>query len=199
MVSFKEFKSLNEAEMLSEDMQDKIALLMYLSENQEMINESYDMDELSEAQVVELTEAVNDWLGKVGMKLHKGTGLIDYLKDFTKGAGKLIMAAIKKDEDEVKAIASEFTKEKVVDFLLKLDMATMHIVTGPIHFIDAVTGWDLMANIKHAAEGATDMLKAFYDAIGKVKDSIKNVLGGDRQKRMLKVADNLEYNMPDPK
>lgn len=196
MISFKEFKSINEAEILSEDMQDKMALLMYLSENDEMINESYDMDALTEAQETELTEAINDWLAKVGMKLHKGDGIIDYLKGFTKGAGALIIAAIKGNKDEVKKIAGTLEKAKVVDFLLKLDMATMHIVTGPIHAIDAITGWDLMANIQHAAKGAENMLKAFYDGIQKVKDSIKKVLGGDRQKKMLKVADNLAYNMP---
>ena len=192
MISFKEFKSLNE-------MADKIALLMYLSENKEMINESYDMERLTEAQEEALVESINDWLGKVGMKLHKGDGIIDYLKGFTKGAGEMIMAAIKKDEKKVKEIAGRMDKAKVVDFLLKLDMATMHIVTGPIHFIDAVTGWDLMANIKHAAEGAKDMLKIFYDAMGKVKDSIKHVLDGSKQRQMLKVADSIEYNMPDLK
>jgi hypothetical protein len=78
-------------------------------------------------------------------------------------------------------------------------MATMHIVTGPIHFIDAVTGWDLMADLKGAAETAKDKLKNFYAAMKNVKDSISTVLGGKRQKQMLKVADNLEYNMPDVK
>jgi len=189
MVGFKEYKEVTE-------MQDKIALLMYIAENDEMINESYDMDSLTEADKEAIVKKTNSWLDKVGMKLHKGTGIIDYLKVFSKGAGKLIMAAIRKDKDEVKAIANTIEKEKVLDFLLKLDMATMHIVTGPIHFVDAVTGWDLMANIKHAAESADDKLKIFYDAISKVKDSIMTVLGGDRQKKMLRVADNLAYNMP---
>ena len=191
MVSFKEYKEITE-------MQDKIALLMYIAENDEMINESYDMDSLTEADKEAIVNKTNSWLDKVGMKLHKGTGIIDYLKVFSKGAGKLIMAAIRKDKDEVKAIANTIEKEKVLDFLLKLDMATMHIVTGPIHFVDAVTGWDLMANIKKAAETADDKLKIFYDAINKVKNSIKTVLGGERQKKMLRVADNLEYNMPNP-
>ena len=191
MVSFKEYKEITE-------MQDKIALLMYIAENDEMINESYDMDSLTEADKEAIVNKTNSWLDKVGMKLHKGTGIIDYLKVFSKGAGKLIMAAIRKDKDEVKAIANTIEKEKVLDFLLKLDMATMHIVTGPIHFVDAVTGWDLMANIKKAAETADDKLKIFYDAISKVKNSIKTVLGGERQKKMLRVADNLEYNMPNP-
>jgi len=196
MISFKKFKY---EEYLVNEMEDKIALLVYLSENNEMINESYDMENLTESQKIILVEGVNDWLNKVGMKLHKGDGIIDYLVGFTKGAGKLIMAAVKKDKEEVKKIASSLDKGKVIDFLLKLDMATLHIVTGPIHFVDAVTGWDLMANLKHAAEGAKDMLKIFYDAIKKVKDSISTVLDGNKQKKMLKVAQNLEYNMPDPK
>jgi len=196
MIKFKEFNENLKNKGLSEEMQDKIALLMYISENEDMINESYDLENLTEAQEELIIEGVNDWLEKVGMKLHKGKGIIDYLASFTKGAGKLIMAAIKKDKEEVKKIASNFKKEDVVDFLLKLDMATMHIVTGPIHFIDAVTGWDLMANIKHATESAKDKLKLFYDAIQKVKDSIQAVLDGKKKERMLKVADNISYNMP---
>jgi hypothetical protein len=199
MIKYSEFKELQAQEQITNEMEDKIALLMYLSENDEMINESYDFENLTEAQEELMVEGINDWLGKVGMKLHKGDGIIDYLKGFAKGTGEIIMAAIKKDEAKVKEIAGRMDKAKVVDFLLKLDMATMHIVTGPIHFIDAVTGWDLMANLKHAAEGAKDMLKTFYDAIAKVKASITSVLGGDRQKKMMRVATNLEYNMPDPK
>ena len=190
MIKYSEFLT---EKVITEDMQDKINILMYLSEN-EMINES--LDTMNEADVV---EGVNDWLGKIGMKLHKGDGIIDYVKQFTSGTGKLIIAAVKGDKEEVKKIANTLERAKVMDFLLKLDMATMHIVTGPIHFVDAVTGWDLMANLKHAAKGAQDMLKSFYAAIKSVKDSIVKVLKGDRQKKMLKVADNLEYNMPNIK
>jgi len=199
MIKFKEYQMLQESIKMTEDMEDKIALLMYMAENDEMINESYDLENLTEAHEEMIIEGVNDWLSKVGMKLHKGKGLIDYFLQFTKGAGKLIMAAIKNDKEKIKEIADGFKKEEVIDFLLKLDMATMHIVTGPIHLIDSVTGWDLMANIKHAAEGAKDKLKAFYDAMQKVKDSIQSVLGGDRKKKMMRVATNLEYNMPDVK
>jgi len=199
MIKFKEYQMLQESIKMTEDMEDKIALLMYMAENDEMINESYDMENLTEAQEEMIVEGIHDWLAKVGMKLHKGDGIIDYVLQFSKGAGQLILAAMKGDEKKVKGIAASFKKEKFLDFLLKLDMATMHIVTGPIHFIDAVTGWDLMVNLKGAAETAKDKLKNFYDAMKKVKDSISVVLGGDRQKRMLKVASNLEYNMPDVK
>jgi hypothetical protein len=199
MIKFKEFNESLKNKDLTEEIQDKIVLLMYMSENEDMINESYDLENLTEAQEEMIVEGINNWLEKVGMKLHKGDGILDYLLQFGKGIGKLIMAGIKRDEKRVKEIASEFTKEKVIDFLLKLDMATMHIVTGPIHFIDAITGWDLMSNLKHAAEDAKDKLKSFYKAMKNVKDSIASVLGGHRQKNMMRVATNLEYNMPDIK
>jgi hypothetical protein len=192
------FKQYLEEKKLSEEFQDKIMLLIYLSEN-DNLNESYNLEILTESQKLELIEGVNDWLNKVGLKLHKGDGIIDYLIGFSKGAGQLIMAAIKKDEKKVKEIASKMSKEKVIDFLLKLDMATMHVVTGPIHFIDAVTGWDLMADLKGAAETAKDKLNAFYNAMKKVKDSIAVVLSGDKKQKMLKAASRIEYNMPDPK
>jgi len=186
------FKSYLEHKNLSEEMEDKIMLLMYLSENENVLNEN--LQTLSEK---EITEGVNKWLDKVGMKLHKGNGIIDYLLKFSKGTGQIIMAAIKKDDKKVKEIASKLEKSHIIDFLLKLDMATMHIVTGPIHFIDAVTGWDLMANLNHAAEGAKDKIATFYQAMKSVKDSIKSLLTGDKQTKMLKVAGNIEYNMPD--
>jgi hypothetical protein len=198
MIKFKEFNSLKNQQNLTEEMEDKIAILMYLAESEEMLNESA-INELSLLTEAEAVKKANGWLSKIGMKLHKGKGIIDYVKQFTGVAGKMILAAIKGDKEAVKKHAEGVEKHEIMDFLLKLDMATMHIVTGPIHFIDAITGWDLMVNIKHAAEGATDKLKAFYDGIKKVKDSITQVLGGDRQKRMLKVADNLEFNMPDVK
>lgn len=187
MKTFKEFKK----ELIISEMEDKVTTLLWLSENEDILNES--LETLNED---ELVEGINDWLGKVGMKLHKGDGIIDYIKQFTGGAGKLILAAIKGDKKKVKEIADSLEKEKVVDFLLKLDMATMHVVTGPIHFIDAITGWDLMVNLKHAAHGASDLLKGFYDAIKKVKDTIVKVLDGEKKEKMLQVATNLEVNMP---
>ena len=177
---FKELKELQESKTLTEDMEDKISILLYLTEAQEVL----------------ILEDVHSWLDKVGLKIHKGTGLLDYMKAFAVGAGKIFIAAIKKDEEEVKKIAATLQKAHVIDFLLKLDMATMHIVTGPIHFVDAVTGWDLMANIKKASAGAKSRLKAFYAALKSVKDSVVAVLDGAKQKKMLSKVDAIDSSMP---
>jgi len=173
--------------------EDAISVLLFMTENN-TLNESF--EEMSEAQI---TEGVKDWLEKVGLSLHKGDGLIDYMMQFSKGAGKLIIAAMKGDKEEVKKIASSLDKAKVMDFLLKLDMATMHIVTGPIHFVDAVTGWDLMANLKHAAHGAKNALEDFFKAIEKVTDTIKTVVTGKRQQKLLKTVNVLKNSVPIPK
>lgn len=173
------------------EMEDKIAVLLYLSQN-ESLNES-DIDTLTE---VELVEGINDWLGKVGMKLHKSNGLLNYAKQFATGVGKIILAAISGDKEKVKEIAKGLDKATVVDFLLKLDMATMHVVTGPIHLIDAVTGWDLMANIKSVGHSAGNLLKDFYDAITKVKTTVKHLLSGENQQKILTAVEGIEHEMP---
>lgn len=170
--------------------EDAISILLYMAEN-DSLNESF--EEMSEAQI---TEGVKDWLGKVGLTLHKGDGLIDYMMQFSKGAGKLIIAAMKGDKEEVKKIASTLDKGKVMDFLFKLDMATMHIVTGPIHLVDAVTGWDLMANLKQVAHGAKNALGDFFKAIEQVSTTIKNVVTGKRQQKLLKSVNVLKNSVP---
>ena len=181
MIKYSEFLS---EKIVTEDMQDKINILMYLSEN-EMINES--LDTMNEAEVL---EGVNNWLGKIGMKLHKGDGIIDYIKQFSTGAGKLIMAAIKGDKEKVKEIADSLEKAKVIDFLLKLDMVTLHLLSAPIHFIHGITGWDLEANLKHMVKGAESIIDMVKKAFGTIRDNIKNLAGNDKQGRV--ALNNLE-------
>lgn len=182
------FKTYIDNIKLQEDFEDKITMLLYLSENSEFLNESQSEQDIN--------ESIDDWLAKVGMKLHKGNGLVDYIVQFSKGAGKLILAAIKGDKEEVKKIAKSLDKSKVIDFLLKLDMATMHVVTGPIHFIDAVTGWDLMADIEGAAKKAESKIKVFKDAILKVKESINSLISGNKKNKLMAAANKIDKNIP---
>ena len=167
-----------------ENVHDKLVVLMYLAEQKDSLNET------------ELVEGMKDWLDKVGLKIHKGNGIIDYISQFTKGAGKLILASIKGDKAEVKKIAKSLDKADVIDFLLKLDMATMHIVTGPIHFIDAVTGWDLTANLNQAAHTSKGMITAFHKAIETVKSTVKKLVSPDKQKLITNMISGIENVIP---
>lgn len=171
-----------------ETQEDKIAILLCLSEN-DLLTEAY----LSETVVV---EGVKDWLNKMGLKVHKGDGIINYVKQFSTGAGKMILAAIKGDKEEVKKIAKSLDKAKVMDFILKLDMATMHLITGPIHFVSAVTGWDLESNLQHITKTSKSVIHQVWDALIHVKNNISKVVKGDHREVIFKHIDNIEKSLP---
>jgi hypothetical protein len=157
--------------------------------------QEYDVFGLNEN---ELNEGLNDWLSKVGLKLHKGKGIINYVVQFGSLAGKMILAAFKGDKNKVKELASQVTKEDLLDFLYKLDLATMHIVTGPIHFIDAVTGWDLQVALKNAHQGAKDVLSKIWQAILTIKDHVTKIMSPEHQKTVLMNLQNIENSIPQP-
>lgn len=150
----------------------------------------YALDEL-------VTEGINDILGKLGLSLHKhNPGVIEYIKLFTKGVGKIIYAAIKGDKDGVKNIAKTLKKEDVIDFILKLDMLTLHVITGPIHMIDALTGWDLSVHIKKTANSAGNMLGDLKKTISELKYLIKKTFMKEVQQIAFNKVKEIEQIIP---
>ncbi len=180
-MSFKQYQAQHNQQI---QIQEEISVLLYLQENIDNLNE------------VELQEGVNDWLDKVGLKLHKGKGIINYVKQFGTSIGKMILAALKGDKAKVKEYAKEFDRAEVVDFLLKLDMATLHIITGPIHFIDAVTGWDLMSNLKHIAKGTKEILQQIWQAIQNIKNKVVQVIKTPEVGVVMNNLKNIEMSIP---
>lgn len=167
------FLKFHEMNTINKDVyKDTLLVLAYISESADSLNE----EELTEASILAgLTDKLGDVLPKAGLKLHKGKGLLSYVKDFTGTAGKMIIAAIKKDKEQIKKLSQEFEKADFIDFLLKLDMVTMHLVTGPIHMVDAVTGWDLMANLKAHTKKAEDTLETIQKAIADLKAKVAKI------------------------
>lgn len=113
---------------------------------------------------------ISDIFSKLGLKIHRRKGLLQHLKNAGIGVAKLVAFAIKKDKEGVKSVLKGLKKEDVLDFILKLDQATLHIITGPIHFIDAVTGFELWANVQDVASDAKSKI---VDAVVKLKNNIK--------------------------
>ena len=182
---FKQY--LNEKTIIEQD----LMLMVYSMEQYDLMNEGQErLDEMS----------INDFLGKFGLKFHKeGPGLIDYVKDFAKGIGKIFTAAVKGDKAEVKRIATSITKEQVMDFLLKLDQATLHIITGPIHFVDAITGWDLWADIEKITKKGKDLLSDIWKALTELKNKVKKAFDPQRLTSLLAQITALEDMIPKPK
>jgi hypothetical protein len=125
-----------------------------------------DFESLDEAEGG-LKDKLNVALGTLGLHAHgSGKGIIQTLLKAGKNVAQLFwyaMKAVKGDAEakkKVKEIANkEITKHDVVDFLLRLDTMSMHLLTGPIHMIDALTGWHIGVDFKEKAENVADRIK----------------------------------------
>ena len=133
-------------------------------------------------------------MSKLGMGSHKtGDGLIQVALKSGKLMAEFVWHALRgatgnqQSIERVKEIAAtEITKEQFLDFVLKLDTATLHIVSGPLHAIDAWTGWHIWAHIKSkvdigldkAKQAIKDLAQAAHTAEDSVKVKIKNYMHG---------------------
>lgn len=154
---------INESRELTE-METNIVVLAYLLEE--------DLNALNESDNELLAEGISDKLAKAGLKLHKGKGILQYVTQFTKGAGKLFLALFKGDAKKAKQILMSIEKEEILDFLYKLDLGTLHLITGPLHTIDAWTGWDLGVKMKDHMQSAGTVLSQIKTALVNVKQKI---------------------------
>ncbi len=130
-------------------------------------------------------------MGKIGLKAHKTKGLIQYLKSAGKGIGKMVIAAIKGDTETVKKVARSIRKEDVVHFLLQLDMATLHILSSPIHTIAAITGWELEANISHITKKAAGVADVVKTAVRNLKNSLEGYFSSSKEKAYFTYLDKI--------
>ena len=125
-----------------------------------------DFESLDEAEGG-LKDKLNKALGAIGFKVHSsGRGIIPTLMKAGKNVAQLFWYAMKASNGDteakkkVKEIANkEITKHDVVDFLLKLDTMSMHLLTGPIHMIDALTGWHISVDFKEKSANISDRIK----------------------------------------
>lgn len=169
-----------------------IETLLFLSENMDKIEQLSLLNEDDQDTVLaQLEEGIHDKLGKAGLKLHKGKGILDYIKSFVGGVGKLMLYTVKGETEKAKELLKSIRKEDIMDFLYKLDLGTLHLFTGPLHMIDAWTGWDLAVKIEHKVKEGHDIAHTVKQAIAKTKEGIRKLFANDekRQTKLLKVAD----------
>jgi len=124
--------------------------------------------------------------GKIGLKITKGQGLIQILAKAGTHVAKLLWLAVKayrsqtpEDKEELKTFLknTKVTKEQVVDVLLKLDMLTNKMFTGPVAMLNVLTGWQISVNIKQDIERmAKSALQGLLQIKDKLADKTKKVL-----------------------
>lgn len=186
-INFKDF--INE----EDDMQRMVLELCTIMDSEiEVLYEMVDEDDYT------LLENVFTDLGKSLVHIKKGKGLIQYFKQAGVGMAKLFMATIKGDVDEVKKIAKSVKATDVMDFLLKLDQATLHLITGPLHSLEAITGWHIWANVQKAHATAGKVVDKIKDAIKTIKSNIGNFIAGTKMKQYMSYLNTIEVSLNDP-
>lgn len=134
---------------LNENIIDSINQYLFILEADDNILNSILSKNLNEASNKEDDNKINQFIKKSGLRFKKeGPGLLQYLGMAGKGIAKLIVAAMRKDKEGVKKIMKSVTKEQIIDILLKMDEISLHLITAPIYFIEATTGWILWADFK---------------------------------------------------
>jgi hypothetical protein len=168
----KKFEQLCESILITEETQESI--LQYI-----LFNESETFEDLNEGKI-------DGMLKKLGLHAKKNKGLIGYVLDSGKTMFNLIKAAAKKDKDKVKEILStEISQAELTDFILKLDQATLHLISAPVHFIEAVTGWHLSANLTDFTKSTTALIKNAYDTLLK---SIKGLINNPEELKLKEIS-----------
>jgi len=154
--------------------------LAYVVEHSDKLNEN----------VEELSEGLMSNLKKVGAGVYNSKSVIGYLSRFSTGAGKLIVAAVKGDKEKVKKIAAGMDRASFLDFIFKLDMSTMHLITGPLHMIAGITGWDIIHDIEDLSTKSKEVVIQVKRAYDKLKTVAAKAFKDNKEK--LKAIDDLE-------
>lgn len=172
----------------------EMAMLMDEDFNIDMINESTILDEGKLQDIKNLFTKANldKGLDKAGFKLHRGKGILGYLSSAGVGVAKLMIAGIRGDKEAAMKIVKSVKKKDVLDFLYKLDLGTLHLFTGPVHWIDAWTGWDLTVVMKTAGQKAAQIADIVKQSVDKIKTTIAGYFSSGKEKAYYGYLDKIQ-------
>ena len=89
-------------------------------------------------------------------------------------------------EKLTQVLKSSNAKAEILDFVIRADVLTLHLISTPIHMIDAIAGFDIADKIREKAVGGGERLK---DAVSLIQTSAKN-LGNPTTTRKIKKSLN---------
>ena len=125
----------------------------------------------------------------------KKKGLAHYVLDFSSNAGKLLLAAVKGDEDRIKEISNRFNREDFFEFLWKLDDATLGLLTTPIGIIEKVTGWDIKGYLKKRLKSTKKHLLDIVQTFDELKKDLSMVFKPSKHPDVFNAVDNFKKTL----
>ena len=177
------FRSLIEQQGEIQDYQTKLMVLIEMADSINNLNEGAKLD------------SVNNTLGKMGIKITKHEGILDYIKKFSSVFGKVFLYIIKGDTEKAKELLKTLTRGDFIDFVLKLDLGTLHMLSEPLHMIAAWTGWDIEAVLGKLEDEAKNSIESLKQAVSNVKNKITTVFSGKKEKKLISYAKAIEHNL----
>lgn len=147
-----------------------------------------------------IIKMIKDMIPRLGLSVKPGRGLIHMLLKASDNIRLLLyhsfMAYYNNDKfhkEKMKDILKNVKKEDFMEFILKLDMVTLHAISGPIHAISAITGWKInvldkrQEEIKSKIKKAINSLETLAISVGadiknkisKYIDALKNLFNSD--------------------
>ena len=156
------------------------------------IEDYSDSDKLDEG-VVDSIKSIKSkmapLLKKAGIHVSQGDGLIQYFWKTNKNIARLIYHGFRafhyNDEESkkrIKEIMKSVKKEDLMDVLLKLDQVTLHMLTGPLHVIDALTGTHIMPDLNRKTLPAIERAKAAIKTLEQAKNNLTGKMKAQLQK-----------------
>ena len=182
MQSFEEFHSQSQSS-IDLSIMEFMSFMEYMEQLEEgelngtPLSESYEDGLLMEANKFKKA------LEKIGLEVEYNPrgGLIQMFTKIGKTVGKIIYLATRVSfgdegrKPELIKLLKQTKREDIIDFLLKLDLATAHVVTAPLHMIDALTGWELKAVIHKITKSADVIQVKVKHAIEDIRGAVKNM------------------------
>jgi hypothetical protein len=150
---------------------------------------------LTEAGKIESVKAgLAKAVGKLGLKVSGRKNLIHLIGSLSKNAALAMIHAMRAaagDEGSKEHLEDLLQKSNLKsefsDLILRLDILTLHFVTGPIHIIDAIMGWDLASNIREKTLTQNTKVSAALDELSKRANKMSKK-ASDRIAKGLKIV-----------
>jgi hypothetical protein len=136
---------------------------------------------LSEARGETVKAGLTKVAGKLGISAHGRKNLLKLIASVGKNTGLALVYAVRSHMGQEGAkekleniLKTANIKSELTDLMLRLDTLTLHLLTGPLHIIDAITGWHLGADIQDKTKTPNTHVKSALDTILKAASRIKD-------------------------
>lgn len=139
-----------------------------------------DYDYITEGKISDLGAKVkNEILPKLGLTLHKKDNIFTILGKSSKWVSQMIYHAFLAyynnsdfHKEKVKELKSKVKKADIMDILVRLDHATLHIISEPIHIIDVLTGWELQGDLSKLGAQIDTKVKQAIQSLDSLATSV---------------------------